>query len=147
MPTNCVLSFEDYIVKTILFEQNQDLLMQTVEKQNNKIPCSPALSREITMLEDGCYLVDLEFEMIVENAQNAAIKLKIEIEGRFSVDGDNDETFIYENATAILFPYLRALVSTITANANLPSLILPPINIAAFFKQQEQIENEASAQN
>ena len=30
---------------------------------------------------------------------------------------------------AILFPYIRALVSTFTANANVPPLILPPINV------------------
>lgn len=40
------------------------------------------------------------------------------------------EELTTKNTVAILFPYIRALVSNYTANANVPPLILPPINVS-----------------
>lgn len=38
--------------------------------------------------------------------------------------------FFYRNSTAILFPYVRAYVSIVTTQANVPGLILPTVNIS-----------------
>ena len=41
-------------------------------------------------------------------------------------------------AIAILFPYLRAIVSTYTANANVVPVILPAMNINAYMRKKYQ---------
>jgi preprotein translocase subunit SecB len=38
--------------------------------------------------------------------------------------------FFYRNAIAILFPYVRAYISLITSQANLPGIILPTLNLS-----------------
>ncbi|RZJ69804.1 MAG: hypothetical protein EOO49_16235 [Flavobacterium sp.] len=38
-------------------------------------------------------------------------------------------TFFYRNAIAIIFPYVRAFVSSVTALANITPLILPTYNL------------------
>ena len=45
------------------------------------------------------------------------------------------------NAIAILYPYIRSIVSVYTSSINVPPLILPVINVNALI---EQLENEKS---
>ena len=40
-----------------------------------------------------------------------------------------------DNATAIMFPYLRNLLSTITLNGNIPPYILPIVNVSKLFSK------------
>jgi len=40
------------------------------------------------------------------------------------------------NVIAILYPYVRAIISTYTAQANVPALILPPINVNSLMKDE-----------
>lgn len=39
--------------------------------------------------------------------------------------------YFYANSIAILFPYIRAYVSTVTVQANLPAVILPTLNLSS----------------
>ena len=66
--------------------------------------------------------------------------MEIDIEGLFHLEnwGHPDlMTLIKSNAVAILFPYLRTIVSTITATANISPYMLPVMNIAAMFEHKE----------
>jgi len=38
--------------------------------------------------------------------------------------------FFYKNSIAILFPYLRAYLSLVTTQANVPGIILPTYNLS-----------------
>ncbi len=51
-------------------------------------------------------------------------------------------TFFYRNSIAIIFPYLRAFISTVTLQANIPPLVLPTLNLSAL----EQPLKENSSQ-
>ena len=44
---------------------------------------------------------------------------------------------MFKNAIAILYPYVRALISTYTANANINPLILPAINVNKLIENSE----------
>jgi preprotein translocase subunit SecB len=41
------------------------------------------------------------------------------------------EKFSSQNAPAIMYPFIRAIIATYTAQANIPPIILPAINFAA----------------
>ncbi|MBK7039827.1 MAG: protein-export chaperone SecB [Bacteroidetes bacterium] len=43
-------------------------------------------------------------------------------------------TFFYKNCIAIIFPYLRAFLSTLTLQANVKPLILPLMNLSGLEK-------------
>jgi preprotein translocase subunit SecB len=51
-------------------------------------------------------------------------------------DGQKEPVLV-ENATAIVFPFLRSQISILTSQPNLTPLILPPINVAAMFEGQK----------
>lgn len=104
--------------------------------------------------------VDLEFDSAIERsneyiAQKVSVEvfpnglkngmpfqLQIDLTGHFLlVDGAEQlETGQLEvNTLSILFPYLRSLVTTITANANVPALVLPPLNIVKTLERKNKL--------
>lgn len=74
--------------------------------------------------------------------------LKATIAGFFTFDtsdGEVTEDVIYKyyeiNGTAILFPYLRSIVSDLTSKGDDSPIILPTLNIPAMLKAQEEEED------
>lgn len=64
--------------------------------------------------------------------------MKVTIKGYFSIDAEEahiDVRMFEQNAIAILFPYLGAIVSTYTANANVAPVILPAMNINVYMRK------------
>ena len=79
---------------------------------------------------------------IFENAQenNKPFEMTVKLTGYFLTEGCKPET-LRANAIAILYPYVRAIVSTYTANANITPLILPAINVNKLIESQSKEEN------
>jgi len=40
-------------------------------------------------------------------------------------------SYFYRNSIAIIFPYIRAFISTVTLQANIPPIILPTMNLSS----------------
>jgi preprotein translocase subunit SecB len=64
----------------------------------------------------------------------------VEIIGLFKFTGDFDEVknFLYLNAPAILFPYLRAYISTLTTLSGLDTYTLPTMNLSSLKDELEK---------
>ena len=61
--------------------------------------------------------------------------VKIRCRGIFEFESVNSvgeiPSFFYRNSIAILFPYVRAYISVITSQANIPGIILPTMNLSS----------------
>ncbi len=68
--------------------------------------------------------------------------------GHFTVNGntDNIDQMMKVNAAAILYPYVRSTLSTMTNLAGIPPITLPTLNIAQMFQNERQ-SNAKSHQN
>lgn len=77
--------------------------------------------------------------MIFENCEknNYPFEMKISITGYFYAEGENPKV-LEKNAIAIMYPFIRSLVSTYTANSNTATLILPIINVNKMIEDQEE---------
>ncbi len=67
-----------------------------------------------------------------------ALNLYLLLIGEFQ---SNDKTFLKRmvpNAIAIIFPYMRSQVTLMTAQPNLPPIVLPPININALLEENKK---------
>lgn len=68
------------------------------------------------------------------NFEDVPFNLEIEIEGIFKWDikleemPEQLEVLLQENAPAILYSYLRPMITTMTIDANLPPLVIPLMN-------------------
>lgn len=77
---------------------------------------------------------------IFEGQKDAPFYMKVKITGYFELVGEDDINKFEANAIAIMYPYLRAIVSTYTASANVSPVILPAINVNAMLKNKKEQE-------
>ena len=86
--------------------------------------------------------VELKLEVFKEmKKNNYPFSINVTLTGFFKTNGDNIEVF-RPNAIAILYPYLRSIVSTYTANSNVSTLILPPINVVKYIESKKNKSKE-----
>lgn len=75
----------------------------------------------------------LTFETLVQSEETKFNVVKILCEAEFSFMQPlalNDiPDFFYPNSLAILFPYIRAFVSTVSIQANVSPIVLPTLNL------------------
>jgi preprotein translocase subunit SecB len=125
------LSFHGYTVDKIYFEENKEF--QSVQK--GAVEITPVFHRTVTHNSNDDYFVTLALRVLPkEKESNIPIFIEVQLTGKFTVS-NGDEEQINRNSVAILFPFLRSLVATITVNANVTPLIIPIINATEMFDE------------
>ncbi len=128
------LRFLDYVVDYVEFKNNAAFDAEAVDIDFN-------IHHKVVRNMPDAY-VTLRMNIFPDAAaNNYPFSFSISATGHFQIDGDDSEeanNFLNVNAVAILFPYLRALVTTYTANANVTPLILPPVNIAKMLEKNSE---------
>lgn len=127
-----ILKFKKYEVNEIYFKKN---IAFTPNQEGTPINIK---IKPIVDIKDNNMNITLNV-IIYENAikNNKPFEMKIELTGYFIIEGSEPERF-KANAIAILYPYVRAIVSTYTANANITPLLLPAINVNKLIEDQEE---------
>ncbi len=81
--------------------------------------------------ENSVYILDLS--TFVAN-EDKSLDIKIEMRGFFEFANDlepnRQDVFFNESAPSIMFPYIRAAISTITGVSGIAPIILPTLNFA-----------------
>ena len=127
------------VLKFIRYEVNEIYFKKNVNFQLNEEGTPIDLKiKPIININDNNMNVTLQI-IIFENAEqnNKPFEMKVNLTGYFITEGSNPEV-LKANAIAILYPYVRAIVSTYTANANITPLVLPIINVNKLVKDQEE---------
>lgn len=125
------LRFLNYKVNKLLFENNDNYKGTTITI-NFDIKNNVKINNVKNKME-----IELSTN-IFEKKQNTPFYMEVSITGLFELIGEDDITKYQENAIAIMYPYLRAIVSTCTSSANVPPLILPTINVNAMLKKEKK---------
>ena len=82
-------------------------------------------------------IVDLDVRIFEDN-EKYPFYMKVVLRGFFTIENNEDNINFEPNAIAILYPYIRSIVSTYTANANIMPLTLPVINVNKLLKDKEK---------
>lgn len=131
-----VLGFKGYKIKEIEFKTNENFYLSDSDEVD--------LDLDFDMEKK---IVDTNLELtltakIFQNCEelNKPFTIKVSIIGYFKFEDNlSDEikkNLINVNAVAILYPYLRMLISNITANGGINPIILPVVNIAKFLEKK-----------
>lgn len=127
-----VLSFQGYIVNEIIFKRNENFV-EVEEGVQVDLQITPKIRTNNEKMQIN--LIVNVFEEAEKN--NYPFEIKVDLTGDFVASGDEPAKFV-GNAIAILYPYIRAIVSSYTANANVTALILPTINVNKLIEDQEK---------
>ena len=114
--------------------------------RNNNLPLGnynikPQIQRKIgkSNVEEGMYIVELKAEFHNTPEDPFPIELIASVSGVFVIKDEEENKaneFLKKQGFQMVFPYLRSLVSSITATAMMPPILLP-IVYADQFKDED----------
>ena len=129
MPNTSVLQFSNYSVEELFYK------CTPVEDGQHEFQLNTSFNQELLDLGNNNYDVKLSVEIHPTEEQPTPFELRVSIVGHFTYVDEQDENsnnfkeqILRKNTGAILFPFLRQLVASLTNNANIATLILPIMN-------------------
>lgn len=128
------LKFINYIVNEVNYKSNEIQTQKESWKLNFDIQNITKISKEKDKMS-----ITLSIN-IFKDIENAPFSMNTEITGYFELEGEDDISKYEANAIAIMYPYLRAIVSTYTSSANVAPVILPSINVNAMLRRKKELE-------
>lgn len=128
MTQKAAFSFDNYVFKNIAL----NLDAATSDKLDINFQPSGVFRQRS---EESSYTLSLIFTAKDREDENAADFIHIECEAVFTfsekISYGEIPPFFYANSIAILFPYIRSFISTLTLQANVNPLVLPPMNLTS----------------
>ena len=98
-----------------------------------------SIGKNIDKLDEKEYKCSLTLKM---SDEEETVDLEIVISGIFEfqseLNADQKEIIITKNTMSILFPYLRAQVTLITAQPDIEPVVIPAININALLQNLDE---------
>ena len=126
------LKFINYIVNSVNYKVNMNANKEGTYKFNFDINNTTKISKEKDKMT-----ITLSAN-VFKGVDDAPFYIDVEITGYFEIEGKEDISKFESNAIAIMYPYLRAIISTYTASANVAPVILPAINVIAMLKRKDK---------
>ncbi len=124
------------VVKTY-FELNEHF-----QYKKEKINLEPVFKRDVAKQDDQKYEITLGISISSDHYQYAVpFNVEVIIKALFEMNNWEKvemKTLAIDNATAILFPYLRTLLANVTMNGNVPPYMLPIMNVAMLFNEKQK---------
>lgn len=102
----------------------------------------PQKELSINFIPKGClcvsertYKLEFQFSAGIESEEGFLSIVEVTCVAEFlfnnEVTLETIPVFFYPNSIAIMFPYIRAFVSTLTLQANIPPMVLPTLNLTS----------------
>ncbi|MBR1867864.1 MAG: protein-export chaperone SecB [Clostridia bacterium] len=113
-----LLSFR---VNQIEYKFNEGIKPGTKFQIKPKIECKMGRN-------DKTLFVNLSARVNEDISSPVPFNLNVAMFGTFIVEKEEDQKVFVAEAIETLYPYLRAAVSSITANCNIPAYVMPVIN-------------------
>lgn len=130
------LRFTGYIVEKMLLSVNTDCF----ERDEQEISLDPNFTRRIEKINDNEYFLYLGVSIGSQDVEKKMpFAANVVVRGKFYLTGIEDHIkHIKVNAVAVLFPYLRATLSSLMSLANIEPFFIPLVNLVEMFRQNEE---------
>lgn len=90
--------------------------------------------------KEGMFLLSFSFFAHTQTKKDPIVHVQCDATFQFQSPLPIEEipNYFYSNSIAILFPYIRSMVSTLTLQANVKPIILPTMNLTPLQQQLQQ---------
>ena len=129
-----------YALKGITAEELSYSMNRIKVDKDTRFEIKPQFSRTVRRVQENDKLWFLTLEVKVESTEEfpKPFNVKARLVGVFEaeeIENDLDRQDLVINMTEIVYPYLRAAVSSLTANSFINPLILPVIPAGTMFPE------------
>ncbi len=133
----------DYSLKGLTADELYFKVNPIKATSDTKFEIKPMFSRQIRQANENAEINVVMLECKIESTENEPkpFNLTVRLMGVFEVKNmntDDDRRIFAINATETMFPYLRAAVTNLTADALVNPLTLPVIPGATLFPEDRQ---------
>lgn len=119
---------------------NTQIKLKKLNIANNNLKgnfkMNPIYTKLIEKVEDNVYELTLNFSVLNSKDNPFPIDFNASVVGTFTFDSNSDEVkverFMNLPAVQIIFPHLRAVVSSVTASSYMQPLLLPLSDVTKF---------------
>ena len=141
-----------YALRGITAEELSYTINRIKMDKDTKFEIKPQFSRTVRRVQENDKLWFLTLEVKVESTEDAPkpFNLKARLVGVFEAEDlqdDLDRRDLVINMTEIVYPYLRAAVSSLTANPFINPMMLPVIPAGTMFPEDRGEAPQASELN
>lgn len=141
-----------YALRGITAEELSYTINRIKMEKDAKFEIKPQFSRTVRRVQENDKLWFLTLEVKVESTEEAPkpFDLKVRLVGVFEAEDlqdDLDRRDLVINMTEVVYPYLRAAVSSLTANAFINPMMLPVIPAGTMFPEDRGEAPQASELN
>ncbi|HEC2146362.1 TPA: protein-export chaperone SecB [Staphylococcus delphini] len=137
------IGFKNYNFRNFSYRVNENLEIENIDR----FEVESDFSAKIAFEDNQAYIImDCQ---IGNDDISCPFIINVELTGVFDIEFEKDDEqdieqlkeLLSQNAIAILYPYIRSLVSDITSKANsFDTFIMPVANIAKVMKENNKIE-------
>ena len=129
-----------YALRQILAEEMSYTINRIKMDPNTKFEIKPQFSRTVRRVQenDKLWFLTLEVKVGSTESEPKPFNIKARLVGIFEaeeIETDEDRQDLVINMTEIVYPYLRASVSALTANSFINPLMLPVIPAGTMFPE------------
>lgn len=115
------------LIKSDFWRGGNDVLGDKLTPKMDIVPHTKQLKPNI-------YQTVLECKVVISAGDNQVMKVEVAFAGIFEYPESESERipdFDKVNAPAIIFPYIRQHIATLTVLSGMPPFLLPPVNFVA----------------
>ena len=125
---------------------NFDAIILVGEKfwRDHNVPDNPEILFDVKMnlnIQENASNTQLITSLILTKEGKEVLKLESTFVGLFSINKENEnmemEHYLKNNSPALMFPFIREHIATITQKSGVSPVLLPPINILALMNSKE----------
>ena len=129
-----------YALRGITAEEISYSMNRIKVDPNHRFEIKPQFTRGVKRVKenDKLYFLTLEVKIEATEENPTPFNLKCRLVGAFEaeeIENKDDEQLLVLSMTEIVYPYLRAAVSSVTANAFINPLMLPVIPAGTMFPE------------
>jgi len=122
-----ILEFNGYKIIELIYKGDFDIS----DKDENELEVGVG-----TAISDDGEQGQVRISVTAFDVENKRM-VQVEVLGSFDfIDVEDKEGALAVNGTAILYPYVRAIISTVTTQDSLNAIILPTVNTLNFLKNK-----------
>lgn len=128
-----------------------EIITDELKLKNNYLPegefeLKPQIARNVGIenKEEGKYYTLIKLKIDKNEENNFPVDIRVNIKAVFTLELEENcedrhiERFLRQQGVHILYPYIRASVSSLSASAMIPPVTLPIINALSLFKDDEK---------
>lgn len=122
-------------------DYNREVRIMIPPENKDKVVHETEVDIKISNINDKRFAVILKVNYRVKYQESTIVTIAVDYAGNFLIDGEATaqqvDTFANINAPAIIFPFVRETIASLTAKGMLGAILVQPVNFVKLYQEHK----------